>query len=91
MQLNRVECALDMVERMLRARAAAQLLLKDKYGLIIGGFKSQFRENMAEEKKSPVEILCDRAEKVTDQNTLIWMLAATIELVEEDARCAGLY
>jgi hypothetical protein len=89
MPLSDMDRALSAVRRMMEARAALQMMLKSDYPGFINGWKMAIQEAMHDRKKSAMEVLCDMAERQRDQLFLLAMLAATLELIEDDAQWAG--
>ena len=87
--LSRLDRAVEVVQRMLRARAALQLILGNKYCRVVPGWASFIKEKMQLEKKSPIEVVCDLAEREFDSYRQLILLAAAIEVVEEEARACG--
>jgi hypothetical protein len=87
--LNSIDRALSMTAKMLNARASLQVLLGNGYQSFVKGWVALIRERKRERGCSPIEIMCDLAEKERDQMLLLAMLAATLEVVEEEARKAG--
>jgi hypothetical protein len=84
--LNRIEEALEITNRMIEARAAAQQILAKKYWTIVQPWKDSIREMMAATGKGPVEVCCDILKDSTSGMLMLEVLAATLEVIEEDAR-----
>jgi len=85
MQLNYVECALASVERMIRARAALQSILKDKYWSVVKGFKDSIQEEVRKTGLDPVEVMKVQTMNCMDQLTILMALAGCLEAIEETA------
>ena len=86
MNSNNIERALDSVSRMIQARAALQTILRGDYKNIVSAWINAIKEAMRNTGKSPVEVLCMLSEKETSGMILLGLLAATLEIIEEEAR-----
>jgi hypothetical protein len=85
-RLNHVERAIDVTTKMLEARASLQLLLKDEYYKSVSGWVAYLKEKMQLQKKSVMETVCDLADREFDTFRILLLMAAAIEVVEEQAR-----
>lgn len=84
--LNPVEQALEMTDRMIRARAALHVLLGDKYGTIVRGWKSAIREKMDRENGDLFSVCHAMLVDQFDGRLQLEILAAALEVLEEDVR-----
>jgi hypothetical protein len=83
MNLTLAQNAISAANSMLSARAAAQIILKDKYLSVVGGFKAEILEKVRKTGKSPLEIMEPIAADMTDEMLLIYLLSGCLEAIEE--------
>jgi hypothetical protein len=85
MQLNDIERALAAVERMIRARAALQSILGDKYWSVVKGFKDSIQEEIRKTGESPIAVTERMAANYLNEMLILMVLAGCLEAIEETA------
>jgi hypothetical protein len=86
MAITRVERVREFANRMLEARTSLQILFEARYQEKVCGNKAGIRNAMRIEGKSAFEV-CERLiEFKNGALTQLEILAATLEIIEEDAR-----
>jgi hypothetical protein len=84
MAVNYVERALEHSEYMLRAKAALQLILRDRYHLSVDDWKEAIRDEMTRNKKSPIETALIFTDTMRDHLHVLMVLSAALDIIQDD-------
>ncbi len=89
MEFTQIQKTLKATHYMLQARATLKEMHRDGYLSVVKGWIDAIREHRTRTGQSPVEILCRMIENERNEWLQLAMLAATLEIIEEDARISG--